>query len=67
MMPTEVEVEEINIGMLEKPRVVKISKYLSPEMKGKYATLMTEFVDVFAWDYTDMKVYDKIIIQHTSP
>ena len=26
-----------------------------------------EFSDVFAWDYSDLKVYEKNIIQHTIP
>jgi len=28
---------------------------------------MAEFSDVFSWDYSDLKVYDKNIIQHTIP
>lgn len=35
MMPTEVGREDLNMGTPEKLRMVKISKYLSPEMKGK--------------------------------
>jgi len=29
--------------------------------------LMREYVDVFAWDYNDLKAYDTSIIQHTIP
>ena len=60
-------VEDLNIGTLEKPKMVKISKSLSLEMKGKYAMLMSQFSDVFSWEYYDLKVYDKSIIQHTIP
>jgi hypothetical protein len=67
MQPTEGGVEDLNIGTPEKPKMVKISKSLSPEMKGKYTTLLTEFADVFAWEYSDLKVYDKGIIQHIIP
>ena len=28
---------------------------------------MKEYVDVFAWDYSDLKAYDTSIIQHTIP
>lgn len=28
---------------------------------------MKQFVDVFTWEYTDLKTYDKIIIQHKIP
>lgn len=47
--------------------MVKLSKSLSPEMKSKYIVLMKEFSDVFAWDYSDLNVYDKSMIQHTIP
>lgn len=30
-------------------------------------SLRKEFVDVFSWDYSYLKFYDKIIIQHTIP
>jgi hypothetical protein len=65
MVSTEARVEDIKIGMDEKPKMVKLSKSLNPEMKGKYTTLLDEFSYVFAWDYSDLKVYDKSIIQHT--
>lgn len=45
--------------------MVKLSKSLSLEVKSKYIYLMTKFFDVFSWDYSDLKVYDKNIIQHT--
>lgn len=67
LVPTEIGVEDISIGTAEKPNMVKLSKSLTPKMKGKYATLFTEFFDVFAWEYSDLKVYDKSIIQHTIP
>ena len=65
MVPTKKGVEDVNIGTNEKPRMVKLSKYLTLEMKGKYTTLLAEFSDVFSWDYSDLKAYDTIIIQHT--
>ena len=46
---------------------MKLSKALSPEGKEQYVRLISEFSDVFAWDYLDLKVYDKNIIQHTIP
>lgn len=67
MVPIEAGVEDINIGTTEKPKMVKLSKSLTSEMKGKYATILVEFFDMFAWDYSDLKVYDKNIIQHTIP
>ena len=65
MIPTKKGVEDVNIGIDEKPKMVKLSKYLTPEMKGKYTTLLAEFSNVFSWDYYDFKAYDTGIIQHT--
>jgi hypothetical protein len=58
------EVEDINIGTEEKPRIVKPSKSLPPEKKLKYIKLFKEYVDVFAWGYEDLKSYDPSIIQY---
>ena len=62
MSPTEVGVEDLNHGTSEKPMLVQISKSLSPEMKARYAVLMSQFLDVFSWEYSYLKVYDKSII-----
>ncbi len=47
--------------------MVKISKFLSADMKNKYVEMMKRFIDVFAWSYADLKQYDSSIIQHTIP
>ena len=57
----------MNLGTPDQPKFVKLSKTLSPEAKDKYVKLLSEFSDVFAWDYSDLKVYYKNIIQHTIP
>ena len=67
LVPTDKGVEDVNLGTADKPKLVKLSKALSPEVKEKYVKLLSEFSDVFAWDYSDLKVYDKNIIQHTIP
>lgn len=40
---------------------------MSPKVKTKYVRLLSEFSDVFVWDYSDLKVYKKDIIQHNIP
>jgi len=60
-------VEDTNIGTIDKPKMIKLSKTLSPEVKEKYIHLLSEFSDVFVWDYADLNEYDKKIIQHTIP
>jgi len=67
LVPTEKSAEDVNLGTKDKPKFVKLSKTLSPEVKSKYVRLLSEFSDVFAWDYSDIKVYNKDIIQHTIP
>ena len=63
--PSDVEVEECNIGTKEDPKVIKISINLTKEYKERYIKLMKEFYDVFSWSYDDLKVYDPGVIQHT--
>ena len=60
--PSDVEVEECNIGTKKEPKVIKISKNLTKEYKGRYIKLMKEFYDVLAWSYDDLKVYDPGVI-----
>jgi hypothetical protein len=61
------DVEDCNIGTEENPKIIKLSKTLSPEVKQDYIKLMKDFPDVFAWSYDDLKVYDTKVIQHVIP
>ena len=45
--------------------MIKVSKFLTPKSKENYISLMKEILDVFAWNYEYIKVYDTNIIQHT--
>jgi len=67
LLPTEKEVEYVNIGSAENPKMVKLLKALPPEVKAKYINLLSSFTDVFTWDYSDWKAYDTSIIQHVIP
>jgi hypothetical protein len=67
LQPQPKEVEDCDIGTKEEPRIVKISKYLPPEMKGKYANLLQQYKDVFAWSYNELRTYDTIVIEHKIP
>jgi hypothetical protein len=62
LQPQAKEVEDCDIGTKEKPRIVKISKYLPPEMKGKYANLLKKYKYVFCWSYDEMRTYETIMI-----
>lgn len=65
LVPIDKSVEDVNLGTTKKPEFVKLSKTLSPGVKSKYVRLISEFSDVFAWDYSNLKVYEKDIIHHT--
>jgi len=67
LQPIEKGVEEVNVGTTANPKLVKLSKALPPKIKDKYISLLSSFVDVFAWDYSNLKTYDTNIIQHTIP
>jgi hypothetical protein len=47
--------------------MVKISKLLPPEIKGKYKDLLRQFKDIFAWTYDELRTYDTIVIDHKIP
>jgi len=52
MEPLRLDIEECNIGMEEKPKLIKLSKALPPDEKVKYINLFKEFQDVFTWSKT---------------
>ena len=61
------DIEDCNIGTQQDPKIIRMSKMLSPEIKKRYIKLMKDFPDVFAWSYEDLKVYDTKVIQHVIP
>lgn len=67
MKPLNAAIEEYNIGIAEKPKIIKLSTSLPPDGKPKYVDPFKEFQDVFAWRYEDLKSYETSIIQHTIP
>ena len=48
MQSVNESVDNVNIGIEENPKYVKISKYLTVEQRNKYVKLMREFVNVFS-------------------
>ena len=58
---------ECNIGTEDQPRLVKVSKFLPLETRTKYIKLLKEFADIFAWSYSELKAYDKNIMEHKIP
>ena len=56
-----------DIGSPGQPRYINLSSHLSADQCSEYWNLMKQFADVFAWEYSDLKTYDKKIIQHKNP
>lgn len=65
--PNDAEVEDCNIGIEKQPKIIKLSKNLTPKSRERYVNLMREYSDVFSWIYDDLKVYDTSIIQDIIP
>lgn len=61
LVPMEKGVEDMNIGTTDKQKMIKLCKSLSSKAKEKYIRLLSEFFDVFAWDYADLEYDNKII------
>jgi ribonuclease HI len=67
LQPQPEEVEDCNIGTVNNPKNVKLSRFLSIENKNKYTELLKRYKDVFAWSYEDLKTYDTSVIEHKIP
>lgn len=56
-----------NIGIAIDPKQVKISKLLPAETRKRYQEFISQYSDVFAWSYSDLKTYDKNVMQRKIP
>jgi hypothetical protein len=61
------ELEEIDIGPGDKPRPTFISRKLHPSLREPMITLLKEYADCFAWDYTEMPGLDRSVVEHRLP
>ena len=60
-------VQEQNIGSESHPKLINLSTELTADQRSKFCSLIKEFADIFAWEYSDLKTYDTNIIQHRIP
>jgi hypothetical protein len=61
------ELEEIDIGPGDKPRRTFVGTKLRPCVREPMIALLKEYVDCFAWDYTEMPGLDRRIVEHRLP
>lgn len=58
---------DCNIGTESEPKYANVSKYLPEETKNKYKSLLQQYAYIFAWSYSDLKTYDKGVMEHKTP
>jgi hypothetical protein len=61
------ELEEVDIGPGDKPGPTFVSKRLRPCLREPMVALLKEYANCFAWDYTEMPVLDRSIVEHRLP
>nr|ABA92934.2 retrotransposon protein, putative, unclassified [Oryza sativa Japonica Group] len=61
------DLEEIDIGPGDRPRLTFISKNLPAEFRTKLIELLREFRDCFAWEYYEMLGLSRSIVEHRLP
>lgn len=58
------ELKDLNLGTIENPKVIKVSVNLDEEFKEDLKVLLQEFMDVFAWEYSDLRGMDPRVYRH---
>ena len=58
------ELEGIDIGLGDRPRLTYVSAKLDHEYKQELIDLFKEFKDCFAWEYYEMPSLDRSIVAH---
>ncbi|WJX67858.1 hypothetical protein P8452_52291 [Trifolium repens] len=67
IQPHQEPIEVINLGTDEDKKEIKIGASLKEDVKRNLASLLQEYVDVFAWSYQDMPGLDTDIVVHRLP
>ena len=52
------------MGTPTDPKFVKVNIMLDPDFKAQLWSLLKEFRDIFAWDYSNMPRMDQMVCQH---
>ena len=67
MEPIKEEIQFVNLGANDEPKMVQIGNTLTSSEKDALVTQLKEFKEVFAWSYEDMPKIDTYIVQHCIP
>ena len=60
----EDELQDLNLGSEDDPKMVRVSIHVQGQFREDLKALLMEYKDVFAWDYADMKGIDPNLYQH---
>ena len=58
---------EINIGTNNEPKLIKIGKHTSEKERNDLVNLVKEYIDVFTFNYDELKSYREDVSQQTIP
>ena len=61
------ELEAVDIGEGDKPRLTYVSAKLDPKYKQELVSLLPEYKDCFAWEYYEMPGLDRKLVEHCLP
>ena len=61
------DLEEVDIGLGDKPRPTYVSAKLDPNIKGQLIKLLKEYRDYFTWEYHEMLGLSRSIVEHRLP
>ena len=59
--------EQVDIGDGSVPRPTFINQNLEADYKVELIALLKEYVDCFAWDYTEMHRLSRELVEHRLP
>jgi hypothetical protein len=65
--PLTDSLEEIDIGDGKTPRPTFVNKTLETDPRDEMISLLKEYSDCFAWNYTEMSGLSREIIEHRLP
>ena len=61
------ELEAVDIGDGDKPRLTYVSAKLDPEYKQELVGFSKEYKDYFSWEYYEMHGLDRKLVEHRLP
>ena len=59
--------EEVNLDIVEEPRITDIGSLLSTNLKEQIMSLLKEFKDCFTWNYDEKLGLDRGLMEHRLP